>query len=275
MGCTPQAAQPRATTRKPPLTLGVVVMASGKRPNPPSVVELDGAFTHRMLHTRGIRLHAADAGQERDPLIVLIHGAFGGWFDFKDTIAPLANHGFHVAAVDLRGFGMSDKPASRAGSTLRIQSGDIAHVIRALGHTSAALVGADTGAIIARSVQQHYPDLVTATIELPTSRGISAAALRLPAPITRLSDRALDAAWRANLQADTTAAFHTTERFEEFLTLRLAARRIDHALPNIVAVSRLRPRLRPVGAPWDGSRLPHVEDPKGFARRVATQLLPN
>ena len=249
-------------------------MAASKRPNPPSVVELDGEFTHRMLHTRGIRLHAADAGQERDPLVVLIHGAFGGWFDFKDTIALLANYGFHVAAVDLRGFGMSDKPASRAGSMLRIQSGDIAHLIRALGHTSAVLVGADTGAVIARSARQYYPELVTATIELPTSRGMSAAALTLPAPVIGHSDRALDAAWRANLKADTTAAFHTTERFDEFLALRLAARRIDRALPNVVALSRLRPRLRRKETLWDGSRLPHVEDPQGFARRVATQLPP-
>ena len=41
-------------------------------PLPPSVVELDGPFEHEFLHTRGIRLHAATAGDPDNPLVLLL-----------------------------------------------------------------------------------------------------------------------------------------------------------------------------------------------------------
>ena len=103
-------------------------------PLPPSTVELEGPYAHEFVHTRGIRLHVATAGDSSRPLVLLIHGAFGGWFDFQDVIAPLAQRGFHVAAVDMRGFGMSDKPPIDAGQDIRTLVGDISGLIQALGH---------------------------------------------------------------------------------------------------------------------------------------------
>ena len=106
-------------------------------PLPPSTVELDGPYAHEFVHTRGIRLHVATAGDSTQPLVVLIHGAFGGWFDYQDVIAPLAQRGFHVAAVDMRGFGMSDKPPIDPGQDIRTLVGDISGLIQALGHDDA------------------------------------------------------------------------------------------------------------------------------------------
>lgn len=247
--------------------------------NPPSVVELEGDFTHRMLHTRGIRLHVAEAGDAEDPLVLLLHGAFGGWFDFKDVIAPLAAHGYHVAALDLRGYGMSDKPAARAGDVTHILSGDVAGAVRTMGHRDARVIGSDTGAVIAAAAKRRYPELVHTVVTLPTSRGVAAGAGWLPSNLLRNSGKLLDAVLRANLRADTTEAFHGTERFAEELSLRQAAARIDHALPHIAAVSRLRPLVRGRGAQEDApaqlgpGRLPHVEDPAGFVASVVKQKL--
>ena len=58
-----------------------------RRPLSPSVVELDGPFRHQLVHTRGIRLHAAVVGRPQDPLVVLLHSAFGGWFEYRRVIA--------------------------------------------------------------------------------------------------------------------------------------------------------------------------------------------
>ena len=115
----------------------------------PRVVELEGDFTHEMLHTRGLRLHAATAGDPADPLILLLHGTFGGWFDYADVLAPLAARGFHVAALDLRGYGMSDKPAQRGGDEMLMSVGDVKGAVLTLGHRNAVLVGADTGGSVA------------------------------------------------------------------------------------------------------------------------------
>ena len=244
--------------------------------NPPSVVDLEGDFTHRMLHTRGIRLHVAEAGDPSNPLLLLVHGALGGWFDFKDVIAPLAGLDYHAAALDLRGYGMSDKPAPRAGDVMQILAGDIAGVVRTMGHREARIIGADTGAVLAEAAQLRYPDLVRCVAALPLSHGVAAAAGRLPSGALRTSGRGLDALLRANLCADTTEAFHDTERFEEALRLRREAARIDHALPHIAAVSRLRP-LRWRGpwaaggaprSPFGPGKLPQVEDPAAFVGGV-------
>lgn len=242
----------------------------------PSVVTLEGDYTHRMLHTRGVRLHAVEAGQYTDPLVLLIHGAFGGWFDFKDVIAPLARCGFHVAALDVRGYGMSDKPAARAGDLLRLLAGDTAGAIRTLGHTKAVLVGSDTGAVIARATAALYPSLVDSVAVLPQSAGRAARGwrlpARLPAKIAGTSSQTLDAIWRANLESDTTAAFHNTARFDEFLKLRIEARDIDNALPHIAATSRLRPRSLPVTAGLGPGNLPHIEAPDAFVDGVVRTL---
>lgn len=133
---------------------------------PPSVVELDGDFNHEFIHTRGIRLHAVTAGHTSDPLVVLIHGAFGGWFDYRHVIAPLARQGFHVAALDLRGFGMSDKPPIEVSQDIRTATGDISGAIQALGHDDAFIVGADTGASIAWSTAIDHPDRVRGIVSI-------------------------------------------------------------------------------------------------------------
>lgn len=242
----------------------------------PTVVELSGDYTHRMLHTRGIRLHAVEAGRHADPLVVLIHGAFGAWLDFKDVVAPLAQRGFHVVALDARGYGMSDKPAPRAGDLLHLLAGDTAGAIRTLGYTGAALVGSDTGAVIARATASLYPTLVTDLIVLPQSAGRAARAFRLPArlpaKVAGASNHALDAIWRANLLANTTGTFHGTDRFEEFLRLRIAARDIDNALPHIAATSRLRSRRLPATPGLGPGNLPHIEAPETFVNGVAHAL---
>ena len=115
-------------------------------PLSPHVVELDGPWRHEYLHTRGVRLHAATLGQPDAPLILCIHGAVGGWFDYQSVLAPLADAGFHVAAIDLRGYGLSDKPPVEMGQDIRTLIGDITGAIQALGHDKAVLVGNDTGA---------------------------------------------------------------------------------------------------------------------------------
>lgn len=250
----------------------------------PNVVELDGEFTHRMLHTRGVRLHVADAASASSELILLLHGALGAWVDFKDVIAPLASHGYHVAALDLRGYGMSDKPAHRAGSWLHILLGDVHGAIHTLGHTTATVVGADTGAIIARAAAARNPQVIKRVVALPPSRGLAAYGARVSPRLLGASARVKDHIWRASLAADTSPAFHNTPRFEEFLHLRTLAREIDHALPHIVETSRLRPVLpglrRGAGV---GSRAaapvrdwfsaaPHIEDPDRFVETLIRTL---
>ncbi len=132
----------------------------------PSVVELEGPWSHEYLHTRGVRLHAAVLGEQSAPLMVLIHGSIGGWFDFSHAIEPLAQAGFRVAAIDLRGYGLSDKPPVEKGQDIRTLVGDITGLIQALGHEQAFLVGVDTGASLAWTVAAERPERVTGVVSI-------------------------------------------------------------------------------------------------------------
>ncbi|GAB2502462.1 Soluble epoxide hydrolase [Corynebacterium atrinae] len=228
-----------------------------RQPVSPSVVELEGPYTHELVHTRGLRLHAAVAGDPSHPLIVLLHGSFGGWFDFREVIAPLAAAGFHVAAVDARGYGMSDKPPATAADDLRTATGDIAGLIQALGHQDAAVVGADTGGTVAWMLATSYPERVRTVISVcaahPTDLRRSIAArpwnypwliarnivFRVPALALMRPPWVMDQVFQRNLQLSTAGEFHSTAAFEQILQLRQLASRIGNSRPAFVRNNRL------------------------------------
>ncbi|MEJ5997740.1 alpha/beta fold hydrolase [Corynebacterium sp. H130] len=126
-------------------------------PKSPSVLAIPGPFSHELVHTRGTRLHAAVAGDPRAPLVLFLHDALGGWFDFRFLFEPLSPD-FHVAAMSARGFAQSDKPPM--GYSLRHGVGDISGMIRTLGHGRATIVAAGTSARLATALAANYPERV-------------------------------------------------------------------------------------------------------------------
>src|SRR5262249_31192505 len=109
----------------------------------PSVVRIDGPWRHLEVHANGIRFHVVEAKPRADesdlslterPLVILLHGFGSFWWSWRHQLRGLT--GARVVAVDLRGYGGSDKPPrGYDGWTL---AGDTAGLIRALGHSSAA-----------------------------------------------------------------------------------------------------------------------------------------
>ena len=231
-------------------------------PLSPSVVELDGPFEHEFLHTRGIRLHAATAGNPDNPLVVLLHGSFGGWFDFRDVIAVLADAGFHVAALDMRGFGMSDKPPLEPGQDIRVAVGDVSGAIRALGHDDAFLIGADTGGAVAWALATERPERVRGLVSVSAAhpadlrRAIAARPwdfgwVLLRATLCRLgwlrTPRLLmrESTYRREMDLDALGSFSADAR-EESLRLRIAASRIGNVRRGILWNHRLRTAVVPL-----------------------------
>lgn len=233
-----------------------------KQPVSPDTIALEGPFTHRFIHTRGIRLHAATAGDPSHPLVLLIHGTFGAWVDYRYVIEPLADRGFHVAAVDMRGYGMSDKPPARPGDDTLLATGDVDGLITALGHSRAHIVGHDTGGAVGWVYAAAYPARVASLISVSAAHphdmrramrrrpwqllymltrvGVG----RLPGGLLRSQTWALPGVWRRELRINTASAFHETEAFDEALVLRVQAARIDHAFRGIVRNTRmLTPKL--------------------------------
>ncbi|WP_328612919.1 alpha/beta hydrolase [Amycolatopsis sp. NBC_00355] len=127
-------------------------------PSPdPSIVRIDGPWAHRDVSANGIRLHIAELGE--GPVVVLLHGFAEFWWTWHHQLRALADAGFRAVAVDLRGYGDSDKPPR--GYDAWTLAGDIGGLIKSLGARRAHLVGHAWGGMLAWTVAALHPRLVS------------------------------------------------------------------------------------------------------------------
>jgi pimeloyl-ACP methyl ester carboxylesterase len=145
------------------------------RPDPSSV-RLPGPWSHHAISANGIRLHVAECGA--GPLVVLLHGFPEFWWSWRHQLVDLAAQGYRAVAVDLRGYGDSDKPPR--GYDLWTLAGDVAGLIRALGEPRAHVVGNGWGGLIGWTVSALHPRLVRslAVLGAPHPLAVRAAILR-------------------------------------------------------------------------------------------------
>ena len=94
-----------------------------------SAVLIDGPWTHRFVSANGSRFHVVEAGT--GPLVLFLHGFPEFWWAWHQQLPRLADAGFRAVAVDLRGYGASDKPPR--GYDGYTMAADVAGLIRALG----------------------------------------------------------------------------------------------------------------------------------------------
>jgi len=116
------------------------------------------------VSANGIQLHLAECGE--GPLVVLAHGFPEFWWSWRHQLVGLAEAGFRVVAVDLRGYGDSDKPPR--GYDLWTLAGDLSGLIRALGERRAAVVGHGWGGLVAWTVAALRPRMVRSLVVLNT-----------------------------------------------------------------------------------------------------------
>ncbi|HLV57173.1 MAG TPA: alpha/beta hydrolase [Actinotalea caeni] len=115
----------------------------------PAIVRPPGPWTHRMVAANGGRFHVAVTGPDDAdaPLVVLLHGFPQLWWAWRHQLVALGEAGFRAAAMDLRGYGASDKPPG--AYDLPTLTADVAGVIRSLGASSAVVVGQGLGGQVA------------------------------------------------------------------------------------------------------------------------------
>ena len=158
-------------------------------PPDPSWARLPGPWTHHAVSANGIRVHVAEAGPHRGPLVVLLHGFPEFWWAWRHQLPALAALGYRVVAPDLRGYGDSDKPPR--GYDLWTLSGDVAGLVGALGERRAHLIGHGWGGAIAWTVAALHPRRVRtcAAIGAAHPLALRAAVLRDPARQGRATAR--------------------------------------------------------------------------------------
>ena len=85
---------------------------------------------HRYARNGDVRLHYAVAGPEDAPLVVFVHGFPDFWYSWREQMAALEDS-FRVAALDMRGYNLSDKPAGVENYAMPHLVADVAAVIAA------------------------------------------------------------------------------------------------------------------------------------------------
>jgi pimeloyl-ACP methyl ester carboxylesterase len=116
----------------------------------------------RYANNKAVKIHYVVDGQ--GPLVVLIHGFPDYWATWKPLMATLNKAGYRTAALDNRGYNLSDKPEGEAAYAMPNLVGDVAAVIEAEGQKNAIIVGHDWGAAISWQVVFTRPDLVNRLI---------------------------------------------------------------------------------------------------------------
>jgi pimeloyl-ACP methyl ester carboxylesterase len=139
-------------------------MGFGPLPGAPdsSVVLVDGPWTHRMVRANGIALHVAELGT--GPLVLLLHGFPQFWWAWHQQLVDLADAGYRAVAVDLRGYGASDKPPR--GYDSATLAADMAALVNSLGESDAMVVGTDLGGALAWTMAASHPRVVRSLVVL-------------------------------------------------------------------------------------------------------------
>jgi pimeloyl-ACP methyl ester carboxylesterase len=108
----------------------------------------------------GIRLHYESSGSGGIP-VVLVHG-YGMSSAVWEKTLPLLPSGYRWLAVDLRGFGRSDK--LEGGYRCQELAEDIAAFLDALGISKAVLIGHSFGGLVIQHFAARHPERVRALV---------------------------------------------------------------------------------------------------------------
>ncbi len=143
-------------------TFALVLLSS---PGAGEAADIANLVRDHYADSNGVRIHYVTRGH--GPLVVLIHGFPDFWYGWRDQIPVLARH-HQVAALDLRGYNLSDKPVGVEQYGFGLLVADVAAVIHDLGREQATIVGHDWGGAIAWLFAIIQPGMTERLVVLQT-----------------------------------------------------------------------------------------------------------
>jgi epoxide hydrolase 4 len=112
-------------------------------------VTAKGRVRARWFDSAGVPLHALEYGHASDPLVILLHGFPECSLAWRRQAPTLAAAGFHVVALDQRGYATSGKPRAVSAYALDALAADVLAVADACGGRTLGVVGHDWGGAVA------------------------------------------------------------------------------------------------------------------------------
>jgi pimeloyl-ACP methyl ester carboxylesterase len=119
----------------------------------------------KTVNTGSLNIRVAIEGA--GPLVLMVHGFPESWYSWRHQLGPIAQAGFTAAAMDVRGYGGSDKPHNAAAYAMECMVGDVASVLETLSPGApAVIIGHDWGAPIVWNTALIRPERVRAAAGL-------------------------------------------------------------------------------------------------------------
>lgn len=119
-----------------------------------------------------LRMHHLDEGPTDGEVVLLLHGEPSWSYLYRWMIPVLVDAGLRAVAIDLVGFGRSDKPVQRTDYTYQRHVDWTWSAVEQLGLDGITLVGQDWGGLIGLRLVGEHPErfarVVAANTMLPT-----------------------------------------------------------------------------------------------------------
>lgn len=119
------------------------------------------ALDFKFLEVGGLHVRYVDSGGSGRPLL-LVHGLGGAIESWANNIGELAKKDLRVIALDLPGFGFSDKP--KISYTIKFYADFAAKFAKALNAVPLAVAGSSLGGHVACELAIMHPDIVSRLI---------------------------------------------------------------------------------------------------------------
>jgi epoxide hydrolase 4 len=113
----------------------------------------------QMVSTPGGMLHVRVIGTGKP--VLLLHGFPDSSLGFRELCEALSAQGFRAIAPDLRGYGLSDKPAGLEPYRASAAIADLAALVRWTGDEKVAVLGHDWGGTLSYCLASEHPELVS------------------------------------------------------------------------------------------------------------------
>lgn len=114
----------------------------------------------------GIRLHFVEMGS--GPAICLCHGFPESWFSWRYQIPALAQAGFRVLAIDMKGYGDSSSPPEIEEYAMELLCEEMVTFLNKLGIPQAVFIGHDWAGVLVWNMALFHPERVRAVASLNT-----------------------------------------------------------------------------------------------------------
>jgi pimeloyl-ACP methyl ester carboxylesterase len=121
----------------------------------PRVLE---GWTHGYVICGSIKLHYVEMGSPDAPLMLCLHGFPEFWYSWRHQLKYFSDK-YRVIALDLRGYGESDKPEGIENYAMDLIVHDVELFIDALGYKKATVLAHDWGGATAQRLALKRPDL--------------------------------------------------------------------------------------------------------------------